>query len=102
MKANSPQLTIGNIPEPLRSYLDKKSKQAHKSLNQTVIDELSEQAGLTKHGKPQSILDSLDWFIGSGMDQATLDALDEMHADQKKLAGRELAKFQAEQAEYDS
>jgi len=57
------QYTIRNIPEPVDRYLRKRAKLSGQSLNQVVIDELSERAGTNK----QSMSDSLDWFIGDGL-----------------------------------
>lgn len=56
------------------------------SLNQVVIEELSEKAGVGK----ENILDALDWFIGSGMDEDVLQALEEEDKIQKELARKEL------------
>lgn len=93
MKTTVPQYTLRNMPESVDRYLRKRAKQTGHSLNQTIIDELSERAGVTKNGKPQTLLESLSWFIGSGMDQATLDALAEEDREQKALAVREMAKL---------
>lgn len=88
------QYTIRNIPAPVNAYLRKKARLTGRSLNQTIIDELSEQAGVRKDGKhPTSILDSFSWFIGSGMDQDVLDALEEDDKAQKRIAAREDAKL---------
>lgn len=88
-----PQYTIRNMPEPVDRYLRRRAKQTGKSLNQTIIDELSERAGVVKDGKPQTLLESLSWFLGSGMDQETLDALEEMDREDKAFAAREMAKL---------
>jgi hypothetical protein len=93
MKA-APQITLRNIPEPVDRYLRRRAKQTGRSLNQTIIDELSERAGVTEGGRSTSLLESLDWFIGSGMDQDVLDALEEDDKAQKEIAKRELERFQ--------
>lgn len=80
------QYTIRNIPEPVNRYLRKKSRLSGKSLNQVVIDELSEKVIL-----PSATLGSgLDWFIGSGIDEPTLQALKDEDKIQKELAAQEL------------
>jgi hypothetical protein len=76
------QYIIRNIPEPVNRYLRKKARLSGKSLNQIIVDELSE-----KVSEPSaSVSTALSWFIGSGMDDATLQALDEDYKLQKKLA----------------
>lgn len=74
------------MPEPVDRYLRKRAKLSGQSLNQVVIEELSEKAGIGS----ENILDSLDWFIGSGMDDDVLKALEEEDKVQKKLAQKEL------------
>jgi hypothetical protein len=83
------QYTIRNVPQPVDRYLRKRAKISGKSLNQVIIDELSEKAGVGK----VNLIDSLDWFIGSGIDQATLDALENEDRIQKQLAEREFKKL---------
>lgn len=65
------QLTIRNLPEPVDLYLRKKAKLSNKSLNQIVIDELSEKVPNLN----ESLESSFAWFIGSGMDKETLELL---------------------------
>lgn len=80
------QYTIRNIPEPVNHYLRRKALQTGKSLNQVIIDELSE-----KIAKPtDNLVTSLQWFIGSGMDDETLRILDEEEKIQKGLASRDI------------
>jgi len=67
----STQLTIRNLPEPVELYLRKKAKLSNKSLNQTVIDELSEKVPSLN----ENLTTSLSWFIGSGMDNESIEAL---------------------------
>lgn len=80
------QYTVRNIPEPVNRYLRKRAKLSGKSLNQVIIDELSEKVASTSTPPGQS----LDWFIGSGIDDETLKALVEEDDLQKKLAREEL------------
>jgi len=94
MKTTTPQYTIRNMPAPIDKYLRRLAKQRGRSLNQVIIDELSERAGVTKNGKKQTLLESLDWFIGSGMDQDVIDALEEEDRIQKQIARRELEEWQ--------
>jgi hypothetical protein len=80
------QYTIRNIPEPVNRYLRKKSQLSGKSLNQIIIEELSE-----KVAKPSATAGTaLSWFIGSGIDEATLQALDQEDTIQKERAARDL------------
>lgn len=80
------QYTLRNIPEPVDRYLRKRAKLSGKSLNQVIIDELAERSGVNK----PTLLESLDWFIGSGIDDGTLKALEEEDKIQKELARKEL------------
>ncbi|HTE57636.1 MAG TPA: hypothetical protein VK694_02745 [Verrucomicrobiae bacterium] len=81
------QYTIRNIPPQVDSYLRKRARLSGKSLNEVVIAELSANAGVGK----KSIVDSLDWFIGSNsMDDATLKAIDSADRDQKNIMAREI------------
>lgn len=81
------QYTIRNIPEPVDRYLRKRVKLSGKSLNQVVIEELSERAGTGK----QTLLESLDWFIGNGsIGDDVLKALEDEDKIQKELARKEL------------
>lgn len=80
------QYTIRNIPEPVNRYLRKKARLSGKSLNQTIIEELSEKVAPAS----ASVGGALGWFIGSGLDNETLRALEQDAALQKKLAEKEL------------
>jgi len=80
------QYTVRNIPEPVNRYLRKKSHLSGKSLNQVIIDELSEKVALPS----DTTGTALSWFIGSGIDDDTLRALDEEDKAQKKRAAKEL------------
>ena len=79
------QYTLRNIPRPLDQYLRKRAQLSGKSLNQVIIDELSEKITDTR----TPISNSLDWFIGSGIDDATLQALEQEDKVQKDLAKKE-------------
>jgi hypothetical protein len=71
---------------PVNRYLRKKAQLSGKSLNQVIVDELSE-----KVAKPSATVGTaLNWFIGSGMDDSTLQALDEEDKLQKKLVAKDL------------
>jgi hypothetical protein len=87
-----PQYTIRNMPEQVDRYLRQRAKQTGQSLNQTIIAELSERAGVTKDGKQQSLSESLSWFIGSGFDTEADKKLAIEDKNQKQLAKRELRK----------
>lgn len=82
------QYTIRNIPVSVDRYLRKRARLSGQSLNQTIIDELSENVPKSD----SSLLDSLSWFIGGGMDDDVLEALAEDDRIQKELAQRELGK----------
>lgn len=80
------QYTIRNVPEPVNRYLRKKAALSGKSLNRVIIEELS-----AKVAEPSDdIGTALGWFIGSGIDDATLHALDEEDRIQKQLAKEDL------------
>ena len=83
------QYTIRNIPEPVDRYLRKQAQISGKSLNQVIIDELSDRVGI----ESDTLAESLDWFIGSGIDQETLDAIHADDLEQKKIAQRENEKL---------
>ena len=76
----STQLSIRNLPESVNLYLRKKAKLSNKSLNQIVIEELSEKVPNVK----DTLDSSLDWFIGKGIDNETMDALTEEDRLQKE------------------
>ncbi len=81
------------MPTPVSAYLRKQAKLSGRSINQTIIDELSERAGITKDGKKQTLLESLDWFIGSGSDPEVTKILAEDDKQQKALAARKLTEL---------
>ena len=81
------QLTIRNIPEPVSLYLRKKAKLNNKSLNQVVIEELSKD--VPNLNSPLS--SSLTWFIGSGIDHQTIEALRVEDKRQKERFAKENA-----------
>ncbi len=80
---NTTQYTIRNVPSDVDSYLRKKAKVTGKSLNKVVLDELQKQSRGSRKG-------SLDWFMGSGLDNATISALESEESHQKSLAKKEL------------
>ncbi len=76
------QYTIRNIPEPVDRYLRKRAKISGKSLNQVVIEELSENLPKPK----QSLVESFDWFIGKGyIGDDVMEILAEDRRAQKEL-----------------
>jgi hypothetical protein len=79
------QYTIRNIPGPVDSYLRKRARISGKSLNQVIIDELSDKVVAASSNAG----DSLGWFIGSGIDNETLQALEREDKVQKELAKKE-------------
>ena len=81
------QLTIRNLPEPVNRYLRKKAQLSNKSLNQVVIDELSEKVPNLN----ENIESSLAWFIGSGMDKETVSELQIEDQLQKEKIAKENA-----------
>lgn len=83
---NTKQYTIRNIPEPVDRYLRKRAKLSNKSLNQVVIEELSTHVG---NGQ-KNIIESLDWFIGSGgIGDDVIQALEEDDKVQKELTRKQ-------------
>lgn len=86
MKSKTKQYTIRNIPEPVDRYLRKRAKLSNKSLNQVVIEELSTHVG---NGQ-KNIIESLDWFIGSGgIGDDVIQALEEDDKAQKELTRKQ-------------
>jgi hypothetical protein len=78
--------TVRNIPEPVNRYLRKKARISGKSLNQVIVDELSERVTRAS----DTVGTAFSRFIGSGMDDATLQALDEDDKLQKELVAKDL------------
>lgn len=86
MKMKTKQYTIRNIPEPVDRYLRKRAKLSNKSLNQVVIEELSTHVGIGQ----KNIIESLDWFIGSGgIGDDVVQALEEDDKAQKELTRKQ-------------
>ena len=84
---NSKQYTIRNIPSNVDRYLRKKARLSNRSLNQVVIDELSERAGIPE----QDVVSALDWFIGrGGMDKKAIQAIADEDKAQKEHIKKEL------------
>ena len=81
------QYTTRNIPRPVDRYLRKRAHLSGKGLNQVIVEELSEKAADIQ--TPMS--SPLGWFIGSGIDDATLEALGQEDTAQKNLAKMELS-----------
>jgi len=80
------QYTIRNVPQPVDRYLRKRAKISGKSLNQVIIDELSEKAGVGK----SSLNDSLDWFYGANtIGDDVIKALEEDDKTQKELTRKQ-------------
>lgn len=80
------QYTIRNVPVPVDRYLRKRAKISGKSLNQIIIDELSEKAGVSN----TSLVDSLDWFIGGNqIGDDVLKFLEEEDKIQKELTRKQ-------------
>jgi len=80
------QYTIRSIPEPVDNYLRKRARQSGKSLNQVIIDELSEKVA----SPTATTKTAFAWFIGSGIDDETLQALDQDDRLQKEVASKDL------------
>ena len=73
------QYTIRNVPESVDRYLRKRAKISGQSLNQVIVNELSEKA--PKQG--ETLHESLDWFIGS--DDGSMREVDEFLAQEDKI-----------------
>lgn len=83
---NAKQYTVRNVPLLVDRYLRKRARLSGKSLNQVILEELSEKvAAPSVPARP-----ALGWFIGSGIDDATLQALEQEDRTQKELAEKEL------------
>ena len=85
---HSKQYTLRNVPKPVDTYLRKQARLSGKSLNQVIIDQLSENAGLND----VSIKESLDWFIGSGIGGDVVAVLAEEDKIQKSLTQKQWKK----------
>jgi hypothetical protein len=68
-------------------YLRKRAQLSGKSLNQVIIDELVEKVSDTS----EPVDNTLDWFIGSGIDAEIVEALEQEDKVQKELAAKELS-----------
>jgi hypothetical protein len=76
------QYTIRNIPEQVDRYLRRRAELTGQSLNQVVVNELAEKAGVQKTG----LVNSLDWFIGGcNIGEDVEEVLEEEDLLQKKL-----------------
>lgn len=84
----SKQYTIRNVPENVDRYFRKLSEITGKSLNQVIVDELSNSAG--QGNSSESLADSLSWFIGSNtIDDETVKFLDDEDRIQKELTRKQ-------------
>lgn len=84
----SKQYTIRNVPENVDRYFRKLSEITGKSLNQVIVDELSNSAG--QGNSSESLADSLSWFIGSStIDDETVKFLDDEDRIQKELTRKQ-------------
>jgi len=62
-----------------------------KSLNRLIIEDLAAQAGVPADSAAKlNLAEQLDWFIGSGIDDGTLQALADEDTIQKQLMARKL------------
>lgn len=77
------QYTLRNIPPALDKTLRKRAKMTGKSLNQIVLDDLATHNHLP-HNTKESMSEMLGWFIGRGVDDETLVALQEEDRLQKR------------------
>lgn len=84
------QLTIRNLPPNLDRALRKRANISGKSINQIVIDYIAAQSNLSPDNLDNSLIQNLSWFIGKGMDNETLQALQGAKAEQKALAASEM------------
>lgn len=75
------QYTIRGIPQSVDAYLRRRARLSGKSLNQVVIEELSEKVSKNE----DNLTSQLAWFIGSGLDPETEDALGKEDEQQKAL-----------------
>jgi hypothetical protein len=70
--------------------LRKRAKLTGRSLNRIVVEDLAAQSGVPLQQTPnQTLADELSWFIGSGIDDETLQILEQEDKEQKKLMAKE-------------
>lgn len=80
------QYTIRKIPNQVDSYLRKQVKMSGKSLNQVIIDELSQNVKTND----KTLEESLGWFISARkLDQKVEEALRINENEQKDLIRKE-------------
>lgn len=95
------QYTIRNVPVEVDRYLRHLSEATGTSLNKVIIEELSVKARRIE--EKQSLLESLDWFIGSNtIDDGVLKVLEDEDVIQKQLMQREWQKMDELAKELDS
>jgi hypothetical protein len=72
-------------------YLRKRAQLSGKSLNQIILEDLAAHSGepLNITAKKKTLADELAWFIGSGIDDQTLQALAKEDSKQKQLMAQE-------------
>ena len=81
------QYTIRAVPKKLDKFLRRKSLQTGKSLNRVVLDYLERGSNFDLKAEDSD----LSWFIGSGsMDEASLDAIEELNKADKQKQKREM------------
>ena len=84
------QYTIRNIPEQLDQKLRKRAELSGKSLNQIVLEDIASQNNTSLSSQPSTVLQNLDWFVGSGpLEADVLQALEQDDIAQKELMRRE-------------
>ena len=90
MSKSTIQYTIRGVPPATDRRLRKLAKISGKSLNEVIIDEISEKDKPDKTG--HELIDSLDWFYGSNtIDDETIKFLEEEDKIQKELTRKQWA-----------
>lgn len=90
MNKSTIQYTIRNVPPATDRRLRKLAKISGKSLNEVIIDEISEKDKPNVPGT--KLVDSLDWFFGSNtIDDETIKFLEEDDKIQKELTRKQWA-----------
>jgi hypothetical protein len=88
MNKSTIQYTVRNVPPATDRRLRKLAKISGKSLNEVIIDEISEKDNINKPGS--NLVDSLDWFIGGNtIGDDVLRALEEDDKAQKELTRKQ-------------
>lgn len=85
------QYTVRSVPPRLDRALRKRAQLTGKSLNRLIIEDLAARASVPLDQPPaKNMAEQLAWFIGSGIDDETLQALADEDKVQKALMAREL------------